>query len=412
MRVRRFGSAHRTGLRLATALVAGALLAATAPAAVAAPLAQGAGGAAAGAGRGRPDAAALQAALAAIVDAGGSTAALAELREAGRTTWRGAAGVSDLVTLAPVHTDGHFRIGSVTKTFVATVALQLVGEGRLRLDDTVEHLVPGAVPGGELITLRQLLQHTSGIAELTDDPRFEPADEAGIRRWLTTGRWTTYRLADLAAIGTAMPPTFPPGTGWSYSNTNYLLVAMAVERATGQRWEQVVERRIIRPLGLTQTSFPRTSPFVPPPHAHGYFSLPTGPADVTLRNPSGASAAGSGISTAADLDVFLSALLGGRLLRPAELAEMQRTVEVRPGVGYGLGLQRMDSPCGPLFGHTGSIEGFQSALVGTADGQRQIALSYNPFDHTKGAEQQRAVLGLLVKSLCPVSPTGGSPAAG
>ncbi|GGV18977.1 serine hydrolase [Kitasatospora herbaricolor] len=397
-------SAGRTGLRLATGMLAGALLAATAPTAGAATAA----GVAPGPAAARADEAALRQALADIVAAGGSTAALAEVHDGGRTVWRGTAGTADLATHAPVRADGHFRIGSITKTFVATVVLQLVGEGRLRLDDTVEHLLPGAVPGGTGITLRQLLDHTSGIPDYTEDPRFEMKDEADILRWVDTGRWTTYRPRELVDVATAHPALFPPGTGWSYSNTNYLLAGMAVERVTGHSWEEEVRRRIVLPLGLTGTSFPRTSPFVPAPHAHGYFSLSGGPVDVTLRNPSGASAAGSGISTAADLDRFLAALLGGRLLRPAELAEMQRTTEVRPGVGYGLGLQRMDSPCGPLFGHTGSIEGYQSALVGTRDGGRQIALSYNPFDRSKGAEQQRAVLGLLVNALCPSAPTGGA----
>ncbi|MFF1874301.1 serine hydrolase domain-containing protein [Kitasatospora herbaricolor] len=401
-------SAGRTGLRLATGVLAGALLAATAPTAGAAGMAPGPAGMAPGPAAPRADEAVLRQALADIVEAGGSTAALAQVRDGGRTVWRGTAGTADLATHAPVRADGYFRIGSITKTFVATVVLQLVGEGRLRLDDTVEHLLPGTVPGGAGITLRQLLDHTSGIPDYTEDQRFELKDEADILRWVDTGRWTTYRPRELVDVATAHPALFPPGTGWSYSNTNYLLAGMAVERVTGHSWEEEVRRRVVLPLGLTGTSFPRTSPFVPAPHAHGYFSLSGGPVDVTLRNPSGASAAGSGISTAADLDRFLAALLGGRLLRPAELAEMQRTVEVRPGVGYGLGLQRMDSPCGPLFGHTGSIEGYQAALVGTQDGARQVALSYNPFDRTKGAEQQRAVLGLLVKSLCPPAPADGA----
>ncbi|MFE3111972.1 serine hydrolase domain-containing protein [Kitasatospora indigofera] len=406
-------STGRTGLRLATGVLAGALLAATAPTAGAAAAGTAtAPGTAPGPTAARADGAALQQALADIVAAGGSTAALAEVREGARTTWRGTTGTADLATRAPVRADGYFRIGSITKTFVATVVLQLAGEGRLRLDDTVEHLLPGTVPGGSGITLRQLLNHTSGIPDYTDDPRFELENEADVLRWVGTGRWATYRPRQLVDIATAHPVLFPPGSGWSYSNTNYVLAGMVVERLTGRSWEEEVRRRILLPLGLTRTSFPRSSPFVPEPHAHGYFSLSTGPVDVTLQSASGGSAAGSGISTTADLDRFLAALLGGRLLRPAELAEMQRTVEVRPGVGYGLGLQRMDSPCGPLFGHTGSVEGFQAALVGSQDGGRQIALSYNPFDRAKGAEQQRAVLGLLVKSLCPPAPAGGAAQAG
>ncbi|WP_082598065.1 MULTISPECIES: serine hydrolase [unclassified Kitasatospora] len=332
--------------------------------------------------------------------AAGATSAIAELRQDGRTVWRGGAGVSELGSGRPVAEQGRFRIGSVTKPFVATIVLQLVGEGRLALSDTVEQHLPGLLPGGAGVTVRRLLNHTSGLADFTKHPDLAFTDEESIRRWVAEGRWDGYQPRELAALAAAMPVRFQPGERWEYSNTNYVIASMLVEQVTGHRWEQEVRDRIVRPLGLQHTDFPRDSARISGPHAHAYFDLPEGPADVTEFNPSAVGAAGSGLSTTADLNRFQSALLGGELLRPAEQAELLRTETVRPGVGYGLGLQRMDSPCGPLWGHTGSTKGFQTAMVGTADGRRQVSVSYVPYDHTKGAVQQKALMGLLVGSLC------------
>lgn len=377
VRVRRFG------VQIATGVLVGTMALCVAPAASAA-----------------SGETAWQGALHTLVTEGGATAALAEIRQDGRPVWSGAAGVRELGGDAPVAEHGRFRIGSVTKSFVATTVLQLVGEGRVALTDTVEYHLPGLLPGGDRVTVRQLLNHTSGIADFTAHPSLAFTDEDSVRRWVAEGRWTSYEPRELAELAAAMPVRFQPGERWDYSNTNYVLAALIVERVTGHQWEEEVRSRIVRPLGLHHTTFPRTSSRIPGPHAHAYFDLPEGPADVTEFNPSAVSAAGSGISTAADLNRFQAALFGGELLNPAEQAELLRTETVRPGVGYGLGVQRMDSPCGPLWGHTGSTKGYQTALVGTADGRRQIAVSYLPYDHTKGAVQQKALLGLLVGSLC------------
>ncbi|MFD0345736.1 serine hydrolase domain-containing protein [Kitasatospora aburaviensis] len=205
------------------------------------------------------------------------------------------------------------------------------------------------------------------------------------------------------------PAYFDPGKGWHYSNTNYIIAGMLIERLTGRSWAQEVERRIIRPLGLSGTSMPIDSPFVPGPHAHGYYKLADGPADTTLLNPSMAGSAGAGVSTTADLTRFISALLGGRLLGPAELAEMKR---VSPsGQAYGLGLQRTPTACGEFWGHGGGIPGYTTLLYGASDGKRQFAASVNAYDLSDPAATNTAFENLVDTGVCGGRPPAAAPAA-
>lgn len=350
------------------------------------------------------DARALDAAVRGMVDPGGASATLARVSERGRTVWKGAAGTADLSTGAPVDADGLFRIGSVTKTFVSTVVLQLVAEGRLRLDDPVEKLLPGAVPNGRNITLRQLLNHTSGLFNYTEDDLFNyEADPVRLQQWLETGRFTQYTPQQLVAVANAHPPYFAPGQGWHYSNTNYLVVGQIVERVTGHSWQQEVDRRIVRRLGLTHTSMPDHSTTIPGPHAHGYYDLPAGPADVTEVDPSMAGAAGAGISTTADLTTFVTALIGGRLLPRPLLAEMM-AVTPQSGQEYGLGLQRVSTPCGPVWGHAGGIPGYNTFVYTDSDTRRQFAASVNAFDMSDLPATNAAFQKLLDTGAC-----GGPP---
>ncbi len=256
-------------------------------------------------------------------------------------------GVSDTATGRAARVTDRFRIASSTKAFVSTVMLQLVGEGRVSLDDTVEHWLPGVVDGngndGNAITVRQLLNHTAA----SSTTRGLPGDHDG-------GGFRGRPLHDVdpAAVGghrDAARPDFAPGTRWEYSNTNYILAGMIVQKATGHTWQQEVTRRIIRPLSLRDTSAPDTSARIPGQHLHGYSDFGEGGPviDVTDFNPSAAGSAGAMISTTGDLTRFFSALLGGKLLRPAQLAEMKTTVRaasldpVWPGARYGLGLMEI-----------------------------------------------------------------------
>ncbi|MGN9909092.1 serine hydrolase domain-containing protein [Phytohabitans sp. LJ34] len=316
-------------------------------------------------------------------------------------------GFGDLGAGRPVPPEGRFRIASTGKAFVATVALQLVGEGRLRLDDTVERWLPGVVRGngndGRRITVRHLLQHTSGIHD--DFPDY--TTEADFLRH----RYDVYTPEQLVARAMAHRPHFKPGKGWGYSSVGYILVDMIVERVTGNPWWTEVERRVVRPLGLTATSWPGLSPEVPRPHARGYQILDTGRQfDVTEQVVVDPEAAIT--STTRDLNTFFRALLGGRLLRPAQLAAMTRTVpvdpglaEILPGARYGLGLMRRPLPCGGVYwGHPGGGAGYITDNGVTADGRRSVVLSVNGT-HPDFTQQQQAADALVEGALCGAGTT-------
>jgi len=275
-------------------------------------------------------------------------------------------GTAELDGRRPVPHDGRFRIGSVTKVFVSTVVLQLVGEGKVNLDAPVSRYLPGALPDGQAITVRMLLQHTSGLYNYTgalplDFPAFE-----GIR-------YRQWALPELVAISTAKPLDFAPGINWSYSNTNYIVAGMLIEKITGQPYGRAVEQRILRPLELRATSVPGNRVEVPGPHAHGYARNGDRIVDITEINPSVAASAGEIISTTGDLDRFIDALLDGRLLAPKELDEMTRMPPF--AVGYGLGIERRTLGCGvTVWGHGGGIIGYSSLLLSTRDTSKRLEL--------------------------------------
>ncbi|RFU88051.1 class A beta-lactamase-related serine hydrolase [Streptomyces triticagri] len=311
-------------------------------------------------------------------------------------TWSGTSGVGDLETGDPRGTDERYRTGSVTKTFVATVLLQLEAEGSVDLDDTVERRLPGLVRGhghdGGRVTIRQLLNHTSGIYDYLADDDFARATARP--DGFFKNRYVTWSPEQLVAIAMRHRPDFTPGTDWRYSNTNYLLAGLIIERATGRPYGDEVRRRIIEPLGLHATTLPGTDPLVPRPSSRAYSKLAedaTGPTyDVTEFNPSSAWADGELISTAADLNRFYSALLRGRLLPERQLAAMKTTVPVgeeRPGASYGLGLSHRKLSCGrQVWGHSGGILGSVSDAVTTEHGGHSFAFNLNGDWNGEGGE--------------------------
>ncbi|MFF5359483.1 serine hydrolase domain-containing protein [Streptomyces scabiei] len=303
-----------------------------------------------------------------------------------RGVWKAGSGVGDIRTGKPRSAHDRYRVGSITKTFVSTVLLQLEAEGRLSLDDKVDKWLPGLVRGnghdGRAVTLRQLLNHTSGISDYTSDEEF------GRTYFLKDGffrhRYDTIPPERLVAVAMKHKPDFAPGTDWSYSNTNYVLAGMVIGKATGNPYGDEVRARVIEPLGLRSTLVPGTYPKVPGPSSRAYGKLAetaTGPTyDVTELNPSLAHAAGEMISDSGDLNRFYSALLKGRLLPPKQLAEMKTTIKVDeiPGAGYGLGLIERRLSCGiTVWGHGGGIHGSTSEAVTTSDGRHSLALNLN-----------------------------------
>ncbi|MEV4805921.1 serine hydrolase domain-containing protein [Nonomuraea sp. NPDC049421] len=322
-----------------------------------------------------------------IVAGKGATAALARVTDGGRT-WAGAAGVRDLRRAGRPAPNGYFRIGSVTKAFVATVVLQLVDEGKMRLDDPIADHLPGLVPGGEKITVRALLDHTSHLYDYMSEPGHST------NRWRGTARFRSYRPKDLLKV--AFAKKLPDDGKWHYSNTNYVVLGLLVEKLTGRPYGKEVERRILRPLKLRHTLVPGNRPGVPSPHAKGYEPVDGELVDATRMNPSLDWAAGEMISTAADLERFMAALLGGKLTSAESLRAMRTTVETGAGFGYGLGLQAYKLPCGTVWGHSGELIGYLT-FVFRSDTGKSLTLSLNPSTRNPSTEE---VMGIAVRTFC------------
>ncbi|MCO5967654.1 serine hydrolase domain-containing protein [Actinoallomurus soli] len=309
------------------------------------------------------------------------------------------AGVADLRTRAKVPVDGQVRIGSITKGFTSAVILQLVGEGRIGLDKPVESYLPGLIRGagidGRRITVRQILQHTSGLP-----------DYATIfdRNYLSYQHvyMEPRTLLDLALKQKAH---FSPGTRWEYSNTNYIVAGLIIEKATGRPVIEEITNRVIKRAGLRHTYFPIVGDqTIHEAHPRGYApeTGTTGPLrDVTELDPSWAWSAGQIVSTNGDLIRYLAALLGGRLLEPAQLKEMRTTVGTgdKRGAGYGLGLFRTPLPCGgAVWGHDGGIPGYGTAAFAAEDGRAiAIAATAEPVSDAKVAHLDAVVLS----AFCP-----------
>jgi D-alanyl-D-alanine carboxypeptidase len=310
------------------------------------------------------------------VHAAGMPGTFAEVRD-GRRTWTPAAGVADVATGAPV-TDGmRHRIGSITKTFVATTVLQLAGEHRIALDAPIGRYVPRLVPAdlGRQVTVRMLLNHTSGIGNYTSVLIKTPEDLIAMGE-------TTYTPRDLIRLGLSAGPTNAPGAAFSYSNTNYVLAGQIIEKVTGHSYRTEISRRILRPLGLRDTYFEGTDPDIRGPHMHAYVPWIDGELrDFTHYNMSWGSSAGEMVSTAHDLNVFYRALLTGRLLSRPLLAQMQTTIPDDPAHpeagGYGLGLYSIQLPCGLFWGHDGGTVGHQTVSWHSADGTVQMTFAQN-----------------------------------
>ncbi|MFF9200526.1 serine hydrolase domain-containing protein [Streptomyces sp. NPDC014986] len=408
--------------RLATAAVLAVAVASTAlaPGAAAAshpaPAAPEAHPAPAASAAGRLTSRQLQRETARVLREGGFVGITVRVRDGARTV-HARAGEAELHTGRPVPPGAEFRIGSVTKTFVATVVLQLVAEGRLSLDDTVEHWLPGVVSGngndGSRVTVRNLLQHTSGIHD------YGPEEDTGnTAADFERTRYDHVSPEQMVAGAMRHRPDFPPAPAddpepdWNYSNPGYVLAGMIVEKVTGRPWTEEVRDRIIRPLGLTGTYAPGDDPHLKPPHAHTYHRFPGSAAwtDTTDRNVSWADAGASLVGTERDVDRFFAALLGGRLLPPAQLEEMRGTVPVGkdlavgfPGLRYGLGLMRQPLTCGDsTWGHGGDLEGFTVRTGFTADGRRSVVVVANGTgsDHERLLAAERAVRGLVDRTLC------------
>ncbi|MGW5722015.1 serine hydrolase domain-containing protein [Amycolatopsis sp. NPDC003865] len=313
------------------------------------------------------------------------------------------AGSARLDRRVPVPRDGRVRAGSNTKTFTAVVVLQLVAEGEVGLDEPIEAYLPGLVRGegidGRAITVRQLLQHTSGLPNYTEYLGVENFEDV---------QHKFFQPHDLLAAALAHPAKFAPGTKWEYSNTNYLLAGLLVEHVTGRPVQEQITDRVIRKAGLRDTYWPQPGDqTIQGPHPHGYAlanSTGTKVVDATEMDPSWGGAAGQLISTPSDLAKVARALLEGRLLPPAQLAEMRKTVDAPlfPGWQYGLGVFRVPLSCGGVYwGHGGDIDGYETRGGATEDGRSVgLAVTALPGTFGDGEKAAKAVLSAVDTAFC------------
>ena len=342
------------------------------------------------------DPAVLRAAIAGLPNDEASGALLQVRGRAG--SWQGTSGVANVHTGQPVPVNGRFRIGSMTKTFTATAALQLVARGRLDLDRTVRSYAPDVLPREyPPITVRHLLTYTSGLPGLEIDHK-DPT-------WFLANRfvtWTPRQLFDLAfwRDDVPKPMLFDPGTMQNYGNIDYLVLGAVIEKVTGRPYGAAIRDGILRPLHLSATSVPGTDIEIRGPHARGFELMPDGSyVDITAANPTYQWAAAEMNSNAPDLDRFLTALLSGRLLPPAQTALLFAVPNVpaldddddprnNPRAHLGHGLARLAVGDLVFWGKTGDRPGYNSGMAATADLSRRVVFSVNTL-HMGGSEQPK-----------------------
>jgi len=324
------------------------------------------------------------------VHSAGMPGVFAEVRD-GDQVWRGAAGVADVSTGAPVSAEMRHRVGSITKTFTAAAVLRHVESGQIGLDTPIGHYLPRMVPGerGATITIRMLINHTSGLADYL--PYAYPSLRAFPRLADTTpdslddNRFKRFHSAELIEMGVRAPAVAKPGgIPGVYSNTNYQLLCQLLECVTGTSAEKCITENVIERAALQDTELP-AGPHVSGSHSQMYeawFGMIDPPRDYSVYDMSWVGPAASLITTVADLNRFYGLLLAGEIVSRSSLAQMQVTVPVISFEGkkidYGLGLHRMEIPGhGTFWGHDGTVWGAGAISMSRADGKRQMAVAVN-----------------------------------
>ena len=354
----------------------------------------------------------VQKSLDGLVDETGFPGALAAVTSDSGETTDYVSGFAEIGTDEPVPADGYVRIGSNTKMYVAVVVMQLADEGKISLDEPVETYLPGVLaPFGAdatTITVRQLLQHTSGLPNYTGAIVGEMDDM----------RYRYLAPRDLVDLAAELPVSFAPGEKWEYSNTNYILAGLIIEKVSEHALVTEIEQRIIEPLGLDETSFPNVGDTsIPSPHPQGYYSAVGEPLEnYTELDPAWAWAAGQMIATPSDLNRFMEAIVDGELTSDAALAEMQKTVpadDIWKGARYGLGLMSYPVSCGGVaWGHGGDIPGFETRNAAIPDGPSvTVAVTTLPGSLAEDEDDAYAIAGdvngTLDDALCATPPTAG-----
>lgn len=304
---------------------------------------------------------------------GGPPGAIAVLKRGSRTEVI-RAGVAETGTGRAIAATDHMRIASTAKAYSGAVSLQLVDRGRLRLNDTIGHVLPRLPRAWHRVTLRQLLNHTSGLPDYTEDPEFLDLLTANPRR-----HFDSRRLLDFVA---AEPLAFRPGAKYAYSNSDNIAVALMAEAVTGRRYEDLLAQLVYRPLGLRSTTLPQGYR-MPEPYMHGYDVTPPDPPDDISEalSASGVWASGGIISTPKDMTAFIRGYAGGRLISDRTRRQQLNWVDgasepAGPGENKaGLAIFRYTTRCGVVYGHTGNFPGYTQLVAATPDGKRSLTFS-------------------------------------
>lgn len=323
----------------------------------------------------------------------------------GTTTAVMTSGVPNRTNGDSIGKNDRVRIGSVTKTFTASLVLQLVAEGKVDLDAPIEQYLPGLLHGsdmdgsdmdgsgtdGSAITVRQLLQHRSGLPEFAGEP--------GADEWIAANENRTLTPSAAVAIALGKPAQFVPGTSFVYTNTNYIVLGMLVESVTGRSYADELQSRILDPLDLEDTYLPAAGERdIRGDHLTGYQDLDGGLTDVSRTEPSIPWSAGAMVSTGTDLNTFWRALLDGQVVPAEQLAEMttpQVATTEAEGLGYGMGVGATELPCGVTYtGHSGGIYGYYTLSGATPDRAFTVTLTSTPKD-------QPDTVAILSHALCP-----------
>lgn len=326
-------------------------------------------------------AAELQIALDRIVVAQGAPPGVSVLVQRGSKREYFRRGLADLGTGLKPNPRLPMRIASVAKAFSGAVALELVARGKMSLNDTIGKWLPGLMPRARKVTLRQALNHTGGLPDYIRDPGFlkvflrDPTRPMSPRKLISFVR--------------NKPLNHRPGTKYEYSDTDNIIVALMAEAATGKRYNRLLRQLVTRPLGLRRTSLPSglgmRSPFfhgyeVPDPTAPRAEGEVLGPPEDVSRmiNPTLAGASGGMVSTVNDLNRFFRAYVGGRLFKWQRFRPGGESSPPGPGRNAaGLGLFRYRTPCGTVYGHTGSFPGYRMFAAATRDGRRSVVFAVN-----------------------------------
>lgn len=355
-----------------------------------------------------PDTAGVRAALQGTVNAG-APGAFAVIRDHGgaETKVSLSVGKADLDG-TPINSDLRFRVGSNSKMFAAVLVMQLAEQGRIDLDKPLRDYLPaGTLPEGWTMTGRQVMEHRAGIYDHTND-LLEQAGEETTSAFEARIRHNVYDPAKLVAMSVAHGVQYTPGSRYSYSNTDFVLMGLAVEHLTGRPYAEVLRDAIIDPLDLSRTSFDVPAEEIEGRHVTGYLtnddrSKPL--LDSTEQTASWVWSAGGVVSSARDMDRFLTALMAGSaggLVSDASLKQMTSVLPTPTAkISYGLGLRQIALSCGNVFGHGGIVQGFQTQSFATPDGRRSVVVFANASNN--GAVTQ-GLMNALEPAFCGKQP--------